>query len=426
STDDDFDDYDADEYFLEEEEVDETIESHGDFKSRINDETENARYMDIDEVPGCSKSYNDNDFYCLKLHPTERYIIAKMDHTLQSVENHFLLKSNSQVNEEELYLEMCSNDFEVDINDLDGYQVKLIDLSDSDTGLIIHEANLKLARQIHIFKLPTTRVPVLIFIDDNRNFLIEVELSWTILELKYEICRASEIPVTDFGLSFKKDILKEDALLCSYKIMRASMIRLTLPNFTNLDIKIFHEPQIEAMYAMIKTQFEPWMEHFDCQYTSNFLNYVKTDSYHRGGKPYNLPQGAFRLGLKLHTRYPGDRTWLGTEGRRLASDPNEWPVSYHGTRISNVIGILNEGFNIELSKQGSYGRGIYSSPDINMSMSYAHPHISNGTSYNMVFQCRVNPIVLQEHGTIWVVPDGNHIRPYALCIFIHGGRRRQY
>lgn len=55
--------------------------------------------------------------------------IAKMDHTLQSVENHFLLKSNSQVNEEELYLEMCSNDFEVDIKDLDGYQVKLIDLS---------------------------------------------------------------------------------------------------------------------------------------------------------------------------------------------------------------------------------------------------------------------------------------------------------
>uniref|UniRef100_A0A914DEF1 Uncharacterized protein n=1 Tax=Acrobeloides nanus TaxID=290746 RepID=A0A914DEF1_9BILA len=128
-TDDDFDDYDTDEYFLEEEEVDETIESHGDFKSRINDETENARYMDIDEVPGCSKSYNDKDFYCLKLHPTERYIIAKMDHTLQSVENHFLLKSNSQVNEEELYLEMCSNDFEVDINNLDGYQVKLIDLS---------------------------------------------------------------------------------------------------------------------------------------------------------------------------------------------------------------------------------------------------------------------------------------------------------
>jgi hypothetical protein len=52
------------------------------------------------------------------------------------------------------------------------------------------------------------------------------------------------------------------------------MIRLTLPSFTNLDIKIFHEPQIEAIYAMIKTQFEPWLEHFDCQYTANFLNYV--------------------------------------------------------------------------------------------------------------------------------------------------------
>lgn len=52
-----------------------------------------------------------------------------MSHCFINAETTFILTPKSQLNSEEFYLELCSNDFDVDINQLDGYPIKLIDLS---------------------------------------------------------------------------------------------------------------------------------------------------------------------------------------------------------------------------------------------------------------------------------------------------------
>ncbi len=38
-----------------------------------------------------------------------------------------------------------------------------------------------------------------------------------------------------------------------------------------------------------------------------------------------------------------DDVWLGQTGRRARSSPGEWPVAYHGTRESNLKGIVGNG-----------------------------------------------------------------------------------
>uniref|UniRef100_A0A914EMZ7 PARP catalytic domain-containing protein n=1 Tax=Acrobeloides nanus TaxID=290746 RepID=A0A914EMZ7_9BILA len=137
----------------------------------------------------------------------------------------------------------------------------------------------------------------------------------------------------------------------------------------------------------------------------------------RGGKEYIPPYGAFRIGLKAHNVYGEDSSWLGSYGQRVDSDPNEWPVAYHGTSIENVIGILTEGFSLEKANVGSFGIGIYCSPCHRTSLGYAKPFVYEQTTYQAVFQCRINPEAVKEHDRIWLVPNGTHIRPYGLCIY---------
>jgi hypothetical protein len=59
--------------------------------------------------------------------------VAKLGYEKESksykIEKFFALQPEHQLHEEELYIELCTHDFEVDINEDEGYPVKFIDLS---------------------------------------------------------------------------------------------------------------------------------------------------------------------------------------------------------------------------------------------------------------------------------------------------------
>lgn len=70
---------------------------------------------------------------------------------------------------------------------------------------------------------------------------------------------------------------------------------------------------------------------------------------------------------------PPDNSWLGPPGVRQNSvDDQEWPVAYHGTPVSNVYGIVSEGFKLENGKNFLFGKGIYASPYPDVAKEYAH------------------------------------------------------
>ena len=109
-----------------------------------------------------------------------------------------------------------------------------------------------------------------------------------------------------------------------------------------------------------------------------------------GGHTYHRPYGWRRYAFKVLGKYGGD-TWLGKKGYRVDSSPGEWPVSYHGTAIGNTGNIAQEGYDLSKGKRFLYGRGVYSTPSIEVAAKYASRFQHKGKNYRVVFQNRVSP-----------------------------------
>ena len=112
-------------------------------------------------------------------------------------------------------------------------------------------------------------------------------------------------------------------------------------------------------------------------------------------------------------------------GLRTESSPGEWPVSYHGTNKKNVESIAAKGYKLSKGMRFKFGRGIYSSPNIEVAEveDYAAKFKHGKTTYKVVFQNRVCPNGLEiipaketQKGEYWVQPKEKLIRPYGLCI----------
>ncbi len=70
-----------------------------------------------------------------------------------------------------------------------------------------------------------------------------------------------------------------------------------------------------------------------------------------------------------------------------------------------------------------YGKGIYSTPEIEVAAQYAEEATVNGKIYKVVMQNRVNPTNLKKVdkaetgvGEYWISPNDEDIRPYGFCI----------
>ena len=70
-----------------------------------------------------------------------------------------------------------------------------------------------------------------------------------------------------------------------------------------------------------------------------------------------------------------------------------------------------------------YGRGIYSTPSIEVASTYAQKFNHEGKTYKIVFQNRVSTTDLKiidakttGVGEYWLQPNQDFIRPYGICI----------
>lgn len=143
----------------------------------------------------------------------------------------------------------------------------------------------------------------------------------------------------------------------------------------------------------------------------------------RGGERYSKPWGWKRFALKVLGKYEDGDGWLGR-------GPDAWPVSYHGTSNKGAEGIIQTHYK---SGPGAvYGRGIYSTPDVNVALSYSKSFTSESTkkTYNVILQNRINPKTRQRVDNNYFlvpVPRGtsdvtekeiskNSIRPYGLLL----------
>ncbi|KAL4629599.1 hypothetical protein GN956_G16555, partial [Arapaima gigas] len=172
----------------------------------------------------------------------------------------------------------------------------------------------------------------------------------------------------------------------------------------------------EELFVNEKEFFDPC---FDYDFTH--INDGKT-KFKRGNEPYKRPCGWNRIALKVWDKYPDGNGWLGT-------GVNAWPVSYHGTSIEGAKGIIHNHYKPGAGKR--HGRGIYSTPNVDMAQKYSKTFTSKkNKTYEVILQNRINPKNRKTCSKdIWLVcvPEGTSpkeekeiveisIRPYGLLL----------
>ena len=117
------------------------------------------------------------------------------------------------------------------------------------------------------------------------------------------------------------------------------------------------------------------------------------------GHPYYCPIGWKFIGIKINER-----------------ETKDWAISYHGTSLHVFNAICEGGYKV--GPGGRYGRGVYSSPNIEVASQYAQSFTFEGVTYIGVLQNRVNQngVNIVNGGQYWVCPNPANIIPCGLCV----------
>lgn len=226
-----------------------------------------------------------------------------------------------------------------------------------------------------------------------------VDPNTTVQDFQQKIQMESNIPIDQQRIIFAGRQLEEGRTLLYYNVQNESTVHLVL-----------------RLRGGGECILDP--ASMDPRYDYDFTNVTdENKSFTRGGVKYARPCGWKRFAIKVSDKFK-DSVWLGSNDQR-----GEWPVSYHGTGVSQAKTIAMDGYDLSKGKRFAFGYGVYSTPDIKVAEKYATKFSYKGNEYLLVLQNRVNPATLQKAsaertgvGEYWVSPGDKDIRPYGVCI----------
>jgi hypothetical protein len=221
----------------------------------------------------------------------------------------------------------------------------------------------------------------------------------TVESLKEKIQDIDGVPPDNQRLFFMGQTLEDHKLLEDYNIDQESVIHIIM-NLRGGGSSVIDFSCIDSPYNYDFTHIKD-----------------NADAFYRGGHKYTRPCGWKRFAINVKDKYES-LEWLGCK-----NGPNEWPVSYHGTGLHEAKSIAQDGYDLTKGKRFQFGRGVYSTPDINVAEMYAIDFQHENKKYKLLLQNRVNPRTLIKIpaiqttvGEYWINASDKDIRPYGICI----------
>ena len=255
-------------------------------------------------------------------------------------------------------------------------------------------------------------------IDDTANNATFMTIQITILATKTTfpctIERDASVDKLKLIIYEKEDIMcnKQNLIYCGQEIDEGHLLKEYGIDDSS-EITVVRLRAINASDVLV-LDGNSWDRPYDYDFT-NIDDQEKR--YSRGGVEYRRPCGWKRFAIKVAGKYENE-VWLGSN-----DSPNEWPVSYHGTGHDAAKTIAQTGYDLTKHTRHAHGRGIYSTPDIEVAKRYAKSFTLSGQQYLVILQNRVNlknvtKLSRDETGVgeYWISPDATDIRPYGLCI----------
>ncbi|CAF3824293.1 unnamed protein product [Rotaria sp. Silwood1] len=181
------------------------------------------------------------------------------------------------------------------------------------------------------------------------TFPVTIECDASVDKLKQIIYEKADILRNKQNLIYCGQEIDEGHLLSEYNIQDSSQITVVrLRAMNSDDLLVLDKSALDTTY--------------DYDFTNINDNGKK---FIRGGVEYRRPCGWKRYAIRVAGKYENE-VWLGSN-----NSSDEWPVSYHGTRHDAVNSIAQKGYDLTKHKRFAYGRGVYSTPDINIAKPYA-------------------------------------------------------
>ncbi|XP_003388148.1 PREDICTED: uncharacterized protein LOC100639321 [Amphimedon queenslandica] len=267
---------------------------------------------------------------------------------------------------------------------------------------------------------------------NGQAYRFSVDPRATVYALKWAIFKSkgfdeyTQYDVNNIVLTFEgTELNDDDRLLKDYRIRNGSIVQFAvkLKGAAKPIVLVLDEELLDPNYDYDFTNECDTGRVYQRGQSQGFLGFLKHD-YH-----YKRPYGWKRIALKVKGKYPPDDTWLGIPvagSVRTKSSKGEWPVSYHGTDKEGAEGIAAKGYDEERIIRDKFGRGLYSTPDVDVAADFAPRFTHEGKKYEAVIQNRVNlrpghtkiiPKEKTRHGAEYYLTYSSYdLRPYGICI----------
>ncbi|XP_026464465.1 mono [ADP-ribose] polymerase PARP16-like isoform X2 [Ctenocephalides felis] len=191
-----------------------------------------------------------------------------------------------------------------------------------------------------------------------------VDMKWSLFVAACQSYRFNSV-LKPFPPAFVKDGVKDIELLLRV-VEESPPIAILLQQVTEPNVYHVRDYVIDLLYWVLITLREPYLKTVETECFDSVLSRVRCEA------PFPKPNYIFQVAY--YFRHPNESRW------RNAAKGHRTIFAYHGTKLENFHSIMHHGLQQHLNKNSLFGKGIYLTSELSVSLPYSTTGFAWGAS----------------------------------------------